>query len=131
MLLVSSIRQHMLPLLIESVWWRWYQWAAVQHKLSGRTKIYLGTKPSLIYRVSNTQMIWMPNRKLILSYQGLRLSNLTLGLTALSFSDWILHKPKIATINMINRKAVQKSINTRPPDKMAWLIYIQFSYLTT
>ena len=32
---------------------------------------------------------------------------------------------------MINHKAVQKSINTRPPDKTAWLIYIQFSYLTT
>ena len=44
----------------------------------------------------------------ILSYQGLRLSNLTLGLTALIFSEWILHKPKIATINMNNHKAVQK-----------------------
>ena len=67
----------------------------------------------------------------ILSYQGLRLSNLTLGLTALIFSDWMRHKPKIVTINMINHKAVQKSINTRPPDKTAWLIYTQFSYLTT
>ena len=68
----------------------------------------------------------------ILSYHGLRLSNLTLGLTALIFSDWIRHdKPKIVTINMINHKAVQKSINTRPPDKTACLIYIQFSYLTT
>ena len=44
----------------------------------------------------------------ILSYQGLQLSNLTLGLTALIFSDWIRHKPKIVTINMINHKAVQK-----------------------
>ena len=44
----------------------------------------------------------------ILSYQGLRLSNLTLGPTALIFSDWIRHKPKIVTINMINHKAVQK-----------------------
>ena len=44
----------------------------------------------------------------ILSYQGLRLSNLTLGLTALIFSDWIRHKPKIVTIDMINHKAVQK-----------------------
>ena len=68
----------------------------------------------------------------ILSYQGLRLSNLTLGLTALIFSDWIRHKPKIVTINMFNHKAGQnKSINTRPPDKTAWLIYIKFSYLTT
>ena len=40
----------------------------------------------------------------ILSYQGLWLSNLTLGLTALIFSDWIGYKPKIATINMINHK---------------------------
>ena len=45
---------------------------------------------------------------LILSYQGLRLSNLTRGLTALIFPDWIRHKPKIVTINMINHKAVQK-----------------------
>ena len=45
---------------------------------------------------------------LILSYQGLRLSNLTLGLTASIFSDWIRNKPKIVTINMINHKAVQK-----------------------
>ena len=44
----------------------------------------------------------------IMSYQGLRLSNLTLGLTALIFSDWMRHKPKIVTINMINHKAVQK-----------------------
>ena len=51
----------------------------------------------------------------ILSYQGLRLSNLTLGLTALFFSD----KPKIVTTNMINHKAVQKSITIRPPDKTA------------
>ena len=69
--------------------------------------------------------------KTILSYQGLRLSYLTLGLTALIFSDCIRHKPKIVTINMINHKAGQKSINTRPPDKTACLIYIQFSYLTT
>ena len=67
----------------------------------------------------------------ILSYQGLRLSNLTLGLTALIYSDWIRHKPKIVTINMINHKAVQKSINARPPGKTALLIYIQVSYLTT
>ena len=58
-------------------------------------------------------------QKCILSYQGLRLSNLTLGLTALIFSDWVRHKPKIVTINMINHKAVQKSINTRPSDKTA------------
>ena len=32
---------------------------------------------------------------------------------------------------MINHKAVQKSINARPPDKTALLIYIQVSYLTT
>ena len=44
----------------------------------------------------------------ILSYQGLRLSNLTLGLTAFIFSDWIRLKPKIVTINMINHKVVQK-----------------------
>ena len=44
----------------------------------------------------------------ILSYQELRLFNLTLGLTASIFSDWIFHKPKIVTINMINHKAVQK-----------------------
>ena len=55
----------------------------------------------------------------ILTYQGLRLSNLTLGLTALVFSDRMRHKPKIVTSNLINHKAVQISINTRPPDKTA------------
>ena len=44
----------------------------------------------------------------ILSHQGLRLSNLTLGLKALIFADWIHHKPKIVSINTINHKAVQK-----------------------
>ena len=81
----------------------------------------------LLYRQSYTVASKMhDNRNIpffietgILSYQGLRLSNLTLGLTALIFSDCICHKPKIVTINMINHKAGQKSINTRPPDKTA------------
>ena len=46
-------------------------------------------------------------------------------------SDWVRHKIKIVTIDIINHKAVQKSINTKPPDKTALFNYIQFSYLTT
>ena len=67
----------------------------------------------------------------ILSYQGLRFAILTLGLTMILSSDCVRHKTKIVTINMINHKAVQKSINIRPPDKTASLIFIQFSYLRT
>ena len=44
----------------------------------------------------------------ILSYQGLWFAILTLGLTMILSSDWVCHKTKIVTINMINHKAVQK-----------------------
>ena len=67
----------------------------------------------------------------ILSYQGLRFAILTLGLTMILYSDWVRHKMKIVAINMINHKAVQKSINTRPPDKTAQLICIKFPYSTS
>ena len=89
----------------ERILWCFGQWQPLYEDLQKRIPCIEFIRGIPDY-LDNAQ--FMDPSKSILSYQGLRLSNLTLGLTALVFSDRIRHKPKIVTINMINHKAVQK-----------------------